>query len=309
MKKVILIIGMLSLTGFSVSCKKDGETTKTTSNANIDNMDDANSIVDFNNDILEEYRSKTEEVDKILNYADQAVRKSSGEENMMFLPIISTISRGKVDTVPKAFGKDKDILDKELKTFKEKYDIIKKKSEDLKSYMAAEDYKDDKGAKAALLYKEMEADAELFLAAGDAILDKMKPAVDAAEEVTLKDHPLKNYIVSSKKVLSALDNSYTMLDKQFVDGKFNEVDAQKSYDQLTKTLQDNVALKFEVKDAQYSSKSGSYERFNKSINSYLDTFRRVIRDSKPTGKISESDIEYMDSSYESAVSSYNSFVN
>lgn len=309
MKKVILIVGMLSVATFQISCKKDGDIANSKSNAKVDNMDDANSLVDFNNDMLAEYKSKTEVVDRILQYASQAVKKASGENNVMLMPIISTVFVKKVDTVPKAFGKDKDVLDKELKTFKDKYDNIKKKAEELKSYMSAEDYKDDKGAKAASLYKEIEADANIFLTAGDAILDKMKPAVDVAEQVTLKDHPLKDYIISSKKVLNALDASYAIVDKQFVSGKFNEAEAQKSYDDLAKSLEANVAQKFDVKDAQYAHKSTSYDDFNKKISNYLDGFRKVIRDSKAAGSISESDINTMDSDYDSVINSYNSFVN
>jgi hypothetical protein len=58
--------------------------------------------------------------------------------------------------------------------------------------MSAEDYKDDKGSKAKKLQTEIEAGAKDFVDAAERILVKIKPAADAAEEITLKDHPLKN---------------------------------------------------------------------------------------------------------------------
>jgi hypothetical protein len=35
---------------------------------------------------------------------------------------------------------------------------------------------------------------------------KIKPATDAAEEMILKDHPMKEYIISSKNVMNSLDS-------------------------------------------------------------------------------------------------------
>lgn len=309
MKKIILIIGMFSVAGLQISCKKDGDSAKASTTAKVDNMDDANSIIEFNNNILAEYKSKTKEIESILKYADAAVKKSSGEK-VLFMPMVMpSITIKKADAVPDAFGKEKSVLDKSFKVFKEKYDNIKKKLEQLKSYIAAEDYKDDNGNKASAIYKEIEADSEQFFSAGENILDKMKPAVDVAEEISLKGHPLRKYIVSSKKVNDDMDQAFSILDKQFVAEKFDETEAQKAYDNLAKSLETNVALTFDVKDKQYSYKAKSYENYNKKISDYLDKFRKLIRDSKASGSISESDINTMDSAYDSAISSYNSFVN
>lgn len=309
MKKIVLIIGMLSVVSLQVSCKKDGDNGKAPTTAKVDNSDDASSIIKFNNNILAEYKSKTKDIEDILKYADAAVKKSSGEE-VFFMPIVSpSFTNKEAEAVPKAFGKDKDILDKDFKIFKEKYDNIKKKLEELKSYIAAEDYKDDKGRKASVIYKEMEADSEQFFISGENILDKMKPAVDVAEEISLKDHPLRKYIISSKKVNNDMDQAFSILDKQFAAEKFNETEAQKAYDNLAKSLEANVATKFDVKDTQYAYKTNSYDYYNKSVSSYLDNFRKLIRDSKASGKISKSDIDTMDRAYDSAITSYNSFVN
>lgn len=309
MKKIILIVGMLSVASFQMSCKKDGDNAKTSTTAKVDNLDDANNIIDFNNNILAEYKNKTKHIESILKYADAAVKKSSGEK-VFFMPIVTpAFSSKKAESVPVAFGKDKDALDKDFKVFKDKYDNIKNKYEELRSYIAAEDFKDDKGAKATKVYKEIEADSEQFFTAGENILSKMKSAVDVAEEISLKDHPLKSYIVSSKKVNQAMDDAFSILDKQYVAEKFNESEAQKAYDNLAKSLEANTAQKFDVKDAQYSYKTASYESYNKSVSSYLDSFRKLIRDSKAAGKISESDIKTMDSAYDSVISSYNNFIN
>lgn len=56
-------------------------------------------------------------------------------------------------------------------------------------------------------------------------------------------------------------------------------------------------------------KKSQFENFNKYASNFLDTYRKLIRDSKEAGKIPDSNIEQIDSSYESVLSAYNSFVN
>lgn len=311
MKKVFLVVGALTLASMSTSCKKDGATDSSKSEVKVDDADDANAIIDFNNVIIEEYKNKSKRVDNILEYMDKAIAKSKGE-NVMFIPSVMPMIRvGNKDVkdIPKAFGKDKDAMDKSYASFKSSFETIEKKFEELKSYMSAEDYKDDKGAKADAISKEIEAASNTFFTSGDAILKVVKPIADKAEEITLKDHPLKDYIIGSKTVLNDLDASYDAMDKSFAAGKYNEADVQKSYDALEKSLKANQDKKFEVKESSYSSKGGYYDSFNKNISDYLDKLRKVMRDSKTSGKVSESSMSTLDSSYDSAISTYNNFVN
>lgn len=311
MKKVFLIVGALTIASISTSCKKDGATDSSKSEVSVKGSDDANDIIDFNNVIIEEYKKKSKRVDNILQYMDKAVAKSKGE-NVPFIPSVIPMigfSKKDISEVPKAFGKDKDAMDKSYASFKSSFATIEKKFEELKSYMSAEDYKDDKGAKADAIAKEIETASNSFFAAGDSILKTLKPIADKAEEITLKDHPLKDYIISSKTVLNSLDASYDAMDKSFAAGKYNEAEVQKAYDALEKTLKANQDKKFEVKDASYTSKGTYYDSFNRDISSYLDKLRKVMRDSKGSGNVSESNMSTLDSAYDSAISSYNNFIN
>jgi len=242
---------------------------------------------------------------------DKAVAKSKGE-NVPFIPSVIPLigfSKKDVSEVPKAFGKDKDAMDKSYASFNSSFATIEKKFEELKSYMSAEDYKDDKGAKADAIAKEIATASKNFFAAGDSILKTLKPIADKAEEITLKDYPLKDYIISLKTVLNSLDASYIAMDKSFSAGKYNEAEVQKAYYTLKKTLKANQDKKFEVKDASYTSRRVYYDSFNRDISSYLDKLRKVMRDSKESGKVSESIMSTLDSAYDSAILNYNNFVN
>jgi hypothetical protein len=216
-------------------------------------------------------------------------------------------SLSKIKGVPSGFENDKKIIETDFNTYKTKRENIEKKFEELKSYITSEDYKDDQGAKAEALQKDINAEAQAFFTAGENILTKIKPATDAAEEVILKDHPMKEFIISSKSLMSSMDSVMDVLDKQYA-GSFNEAEAQKKYDEFEKIVTMNTNKEFNVKEQQYAYKKTQFENVNKNASDFLDKFRKLIRDSKSTGKIADSNIQEMDSAYESVLNSYNSFV-
>ncbi|KMQ67303.1 hypothetical protein ACM39_14220 [Chryseobacterium sp. FH2] len=309
MKKIIVLVLTLSLSIVSMSCKKDlGKFGDAILN-NIEGSNGANAIIDFNNNFLDSYKSSSSHIESILKYADAAVTKSKGG-SVMIMPIVigsMDYNLDKIKNVPSGFGKDKTAIETDFQNYKTKKGNIEKKFEELKSYMNSEDFKDDKGVKAETIAKEIETDAQSFFVSGESILDKIKPATDAAEEVILKDHPMKEYIISSKSLMNTLDSAYGVIGRQY-EGKFNEVEAQEKYDEFAKAVENNAKLDFNVKDTQYAYKKSLFENVNKNSANFLDTFRKLIRNSKASGKISDSDIQQIDSAYDSVLNSYNSFV-
>lgn len=309
MKKIIILAMALSLATVSVSCKK--AVNKLGNKVlNLGGTEEANAIIEFNNNLIDSYKNTSKHIEGVLKYTEAAAAKSKGE-NVMIMPIVLSAmdhSFSRIKGVPSGFGKDKAAIEADFTTYKTKKENIEKKFEELKSYMNSEDYKDDKGAKAEMIRKEIETEAKAFYISGENLMAKIKPATDAAEEVILKDHPMKEYIISSKKVMNSLDSVIEVLGKQYT-GKFNEAEAQKKYDEFAKVAEANSKMEFNVKDQQYAYKKSQFENFNKYASNFLDTYRKLIRDSKEAGKIPDSNIEQIDSSYESVLSAYNSFVN
>ncbi|WP_312991931.1 DUF6845 domain-containing protein [Chryseobacterium flavum] len=309
MKKIIILAMALSLTTVSVSCKK--AVNKLGNKVlNLGGTEEANAIIEFNNNLIDSYKNTSKHIEGVLKYTEAVAAKSKGE-NVMIMPIVLSAmdhSFSRIKGVPSGFGKDKTAIEADFTTYKTKKENIEKKFEELKSYMNSEDYKDDKGAKAEMIRKEIETEANAFYISGENLMAKIKPATDAAEEVILKDHPMKEYIISSKKVMNSLDSVIEVLGKQYT-GKFNEAEARKKYDEFAKVAEANSKMEFNVKDQQYAYKKSQFENFNKYASNFLDTYRKLIRDSKEAGKIPDSNIEQIDSSYESVLSAYNSFVN
>lgn len=307
MKKLVVFALALSLGAASISCKKGLD--KIGNAVMKAGTNESQAIIDFNNDFLDSYKSSTRNVESVVKYAEAALAKAKGEK-VSFMPIVTSTSDyyiGKIKEVPSGFEKDKAAVEADFKIYKEKKESIQKNYETLKSYIQSEDYKDDKGAKAETLKKNIEADAMAFFTSGESLLDKIKPTTDKAEEVILKDHPLKDYIISSKSVMNAMDAAMGVLNKQYESG-FNEAEAQKKYDAFEQAVNVNSKQVFNVKDAQYAYKKTQYENFNSRATEFLGKFRKLIRDSKATGKIPDSNINEIDTSYESVLNSYNNFV-
>lgn len=254
MKKIIILAMALSLATVSVSCKK--AVNKLGNKVlNLGGTEEANAIIEFNNNLIDSYKNTSKHIEGVLKYTEAAAAKSKGE-NVMIMPIVLSAmdhSFSRIKGVPSGFGKDKAAIEADFTTYKTKKENIEKKFEELKSYMNSEDYKDDKGAKAEMIRKEIETEANAFYISGENLMAKIKPATDAAEEVILKDHPMKEYIISSKKVMNSLDSVIEVLGKQYT-GKFNEAEAQKKYDEFAKVAEANSKMEFNVKDQQYAYK-------------------------------------------------------
>lgn len=307
MKKMMMIALALSVSVTVVSCKKGID--KIENAVKQAGEDQSQAIIDFNNNFLESYKSSSRHVDNIIKYAEAAVKKSKGETVYSMPVVINSMdySLSKIKGVPSGFDSEQKIIEADLNTYKAKRESIEKKYEELKSYITSEDYKDDQGAKALALQKDIDAEAKAFFTVGENIVTKIKPATEAAEEIILKDHPMRDYIVSSKSVMNDLDAVMDILDKQYTQG-FNEAEAQKKYNELEKAVDINAKKEFDVKAQQYAYKKTQFENFNKNAGDFLDKYRKLIRDSKSSNRIPDSNIQEISSAYDSVLNSYNSFV-
>jgi hypothetical protein len=307
MKKMMMIALALSVSATVVSCKKGLD--KIENAVKQAGEDQSQAIIDFNNNFLESYKSSSRHIDNIIKYAEAAVKKSKGETVYSMPVVINSMdySLSKIKGVPSGFDSEQKIIEADLNTYKAKRESIEKKYEELKSYITSEDYKDDQGAKALALQKDIDAEAKAFFTVGENIVTKIKPATEAAEEIILKDHPMRDYIVSSKSVMNDLDAVMDILDKQYTQG-FNEAEAQKKYNELEKAVDVNTKKEFNVKAQQYAYKKTQFENFNKNATDFLDKYRKLIRDSKSSNRIPDSNIQEISSAYDSVLNSYNSFV-
>lgn len=307
MKKIIFALAVVG--AFLTGCNSNGS--KANGADEVGGKDQANEIIGFYNDALEASRNYNKNViERGVDYledADEYVQKTlknNSASSPIFIDTYHDFGDKSKATPSDAFGDKKEVIAKDFSELKKHAEEVKKLLSDIKSHLESEDFKDDKGAKFAELKQKAEVEIEAFQKLRTKLFGEMDSIVEKAEGIILEDHPLKENILSSKKLLAVAGEFIDEVVAQSEAEKVNVDKLDAAYKAIETQLANNQ--KIEVKDA--SAKS-NYERLNKEGEDYLGALRKFIRDTKEKKKFDQNGFDQVDSAYQSLVSAYNSFVN
>ena len=307
MKKIIFALAVVG--AFLTGCNSNGS--KANGADEVGGKDQANEIIGFYNDALEASRNYNKNViERGVDYledADEYVQKTlknNWASSPIFIDTYHDFGDKSKATPSDAFGDKKEVIAKDFSELKKHAEEVKKLLSEVKSHLESEDFKDDKGAKFAELKQKAEAEIEAFQKLRTKLFGEMDSIVEKAEGIILEDHPLKENILSSKKLLAVAGEFIDEVVAQSEAEKVNVDKLDAAYKAIETQLANNQ--KIEVKDA--SAKS-NYERLNKEGEDYLGALRKFIRDTKEKKKFDQNGFNQVDSAYQSLVSAYNSFVN
>ena len=307
MKRFTFVWALIAL--FFVGCKNNNSNNPFSGSAN--GQQEANEVIEYYNNALELYKTYNNSyINQGVNYIEKAQefveKKATGALAIKPIkPIFMMISPMKENKeAPKGFGDKQETIKKAMEEMKRSAQAMRNLIDATTSYLDAEDYKDDNGKKLKDHQKEAEAQALTFRENAKTLLNTMSPIVNQAEESSLEDHPLKENILSSKKLLAVAGDFIDEVVAQSEAEKVNVDKLDAAYKAIETQLANNQ--KIEVKDA--SAKS-NYERLNKEGEDYLGALRKFIRDTKEKKKFDQNGFNQVDSAYQSLVSAYNSFVN
>ena len=307
MKKIIFALAVVG--AFLTGCNSNGS--KANGADEVGGKDQANEIIGFYNDALEASRNYNKNViERGVDYledADEYVQKTlknNWASSPIFIDTYHDFGDKSKATPSDAFGDKKEVIAKDFSELKKHAEEVKKLLSEVESHLESEDFKDDKGAKFAELKQKAEAEIEGFQQVRTKLFGEMDSIVEKAEGIILEDHPLKENILSSKKLLAVAGEFIDEVVAQSEAEKVNVDKLDAAYKAIETQLANNQ--KIEVKDA--SAKS-NYERLNKEGEDYLGALRKFIRDTKEKKKFDQNGFNQVDSAYQSLVSAYNSFVN
>lgn len=307
MKKIIFALAVVG--AFLTGCNSNGS--KANGADEVGGKDQANEIIGFYNDALEASRNYNKNViERGVDYledADEYVQKTlknNWASSPIFIDTYHDFGDKSKATPSDAFGDKKEVIAKDFSELKKHAEEVKKLLSEVKSHLESEDFKDDKGAKFAELKQKAQAEIEAFQQVRTKLFGEMDSIVEKVEGIILEDHPLKENILSSKKLLAVAGEFIDEVVAQSEAEKVNVDKLDAAYKAIETQLANNQ--KIEVKDA--SAKS-NYERLNKEGEDYLGALRKFIRDTKEKKKFDQNGFDQVDSAYQSLVSAYNSFVN
>ena len=307
MKKIIFALAVVG--AFLTGCNSNGS--KANGADEVGGKDQANEIIGFYNDALETSRNYNSGiVERGVDYLKDAERyvqkvlKNDWASKPILVSTYHDFGDKSKATPSDAFGDKKEVIAKDFSELKKHAEEVKKLLSEVESHLDSEDFKDDKGAKFAELKQKAEVEIEAFQKLRAKLFEEMDGIVEKAEGIILEDHPLKENILSSKKLLAVAGEFIDEVVAQSEAEKVNVDKLEAAYKAIETQLANNQ--KIEVKDA--SAKS-NYERLNKEGEEYLGALRKFIRDTKEKKKFDQNGFDQVDSAYQSLVSAYNSFVN
>ncbi|SFN07516.1 Protein of unknown function [Paenimyroides ummariense] len=309
---VLLLLLALTTVG-AISCKGDGKNPSDSVETADLNQESANLMIESSNKFLDLSRKRNGNIDRTLNYTEHVADYISGKRtaikpNLVLIPIISTSAFNKKEVnLADAFGCKKDEVAKLHEETNTKFKLMTDKTAELKSYIDAEDFKDDKGEKAKTLIAEIETAIEEYFTANASLLSLTQPMADKAEEVILKDHPLKDYIIGAKKAMNSVEESYSQVADQYNNEALDLAALKASYAEIEK-ISNALKKDFSVTDTNYTDKKGYYENFTKAIEDYLGELRKNLRNIEEKKKIELNDVESIERAYDNTISKYNNFV-
>lgn len=313
MKKTIVVLGLLGAAFAMNSCDKIKDQIKKAETTKIDpfsvNSGDANrDIIKFNNSMVKLDNEQTrfiknfqDAIDGLDKYIKESLANPKGYAiSPIFTPVISTGMYDKIE-VPKALDGS---IKGQLETMNSTMEKMKALQKELSTYKEAQDWKDDKGKK----LDEIRAKAEVLMTenrkAADGLFSILEKKADVAEVEILKDHPLKDQILSSKEILNLVqkivDDSYDLDDINAYQTKFDQ-----QYQQLEKLYNANVSKSFPSSE---EAKKRSYQNFNDAVNSFLGDMRIAKRSMSENSEKLNSDLDDLESQSATVLSQYNSFV-
>ena len=307
MKKILLPFLLVSSIVLTVSCKKETDSENNPTEVAVNTNENANDIIEFSNNLLNVSRLRAENIDKIEKYSHDVTQRLNKTSPVSIAPVLASISKREGE-VPAAYGSAQADLQKQIQELDTQYSAVENHLKELVAYMNASEFQNDEGAKGKSLMTDLQKSIEVYETNYHALSTKLIPIVDDAEAVVLKDHPMKDYIIGSKKAIYQSDAMLELIYDQFDKEAYDAVVFKTTYEQLEKTITASKNRLWNVSDANYSGKEANYNAFNDRLVSYLQSVQGMMQEANGSKSISEGQLSTVSSHYDSMIESYNAFI-
>lgn len=277
---------------------------------------DANAIIGYTNSVVDLLNKDMDYMDQLSRYVT-AVDKALHNPNdrYAFMSISTPFSMPHI----KAFNDKNDpanpssALAKDdqafFKTHMATYTNASAKMQEFRTqeadYLKAEDYKDDKSAKGLSLLDSIRNYAGIMIDEKTLMMKRINVVADAAEAVALKDSPLRNPIHDMKGDLAAVKAFVAAMGQHADNYKAFADSAQTGFSAMEQSQSAHAIANLD--DVKKADKNTQYLYFYDKYHDFLLNAKKIMRDAGDAGKLTDSQLEDLDSDYESMISAYNSF--
>jgi len=260
------------------------------------NENKANQIIEYYNNSLTVLKKfyKEGEMEKVLNYMER-----KGKTTTKPLVMIGIFSDSSKVVTPGTYF-DKEVRTEIEQKYREFFDAGNKffdNYEKYKSYITAEDYKDDNWEKGNAIEQEnIELYSKISELRSD-IYSILIPIADEAEKVTLVGNPLRDHILKAKEIFAAMKAAIDEYAEEEVNADVIDI-----YYSQTEILVEE-ARELKPVDGEENKMRG-YGEFLDEVDAFLGELRKSKRDNK----FDQRGFDRLMSEYDDAISIYNTFV-
>ncbi|SEW54210.1 DUF3829 domain-containing protein [Chitinophaga arvensicola] len=308
-----LALGSTLLSTTFMSCNENGKKGDNTAYEEK-SASSANDVIEYTNLIVDLSNKNSAYVVRLVDNADNVTKRLTDNRNPMMMsgiikPImINLISHGKVkveEPVDALNKTDQAFFKTHVTNFKTAFDKVKATYTLLDDYLKAQDYKDDKGVKGLALADSIRSQAQVFFDEKGVLMKRVNEVADASEIIILKDSPVKDYVVAMKADMQAVRNYIDLLEEGGEDYAKIADKAQAAYDKLEKDQAAHAAM--DMANATKAGKEGYYKSFYDSFHDFLLAARKIQRDAKEKGAMTNSQLETLDGDLDTMIGRYNTF--
>jgi len=187
------------------------------------------------------------------------------------------------------------------------YNQIKSNYKTLYDYMRAEDYKDDNYRNGKSLVALLDSLGTKYYTVQNIVSNKLGAVADDAERIIMAEHPLKDFIYAMKDDNRTIGRLNNLLDSTSVNYKTYADKAAIEGIQLAVQYQKHSVMTL-PDDAQYANQRDAFRRYYTTLNSYLASVKKLMRNAAARKKIDGADLEYLFDQQDALRTYYNDFV-
>ena len=311
---VLFITILASCNGGKDKNAKGG--TKTGNTGKVDNsVDGANKIIIYTNDVIDILKKYNEAVEEMVKEYENVEEKMNSKEKNIYLfggtkfqllMIEEKKAAVAFGSPTEALGSNRDFFADSLAKYKTLFVKFKAQQSTLDLYVKGKDYLDDDYAKGKSLIQDQYKLYDQLIVLRNSISDKIELLADEAEEITLKDDPMREAFIAAKQDLrkaKSLVHTINGIDN-FTDTDISKIDA--AYNDLTASIEahKNIDKTSLIK----GNKNVQYDRFYQFLTEGVTEFKAIIRDIKQNKKLENTDYNNMNRIIGNIIDQYNYWV-
>ena len=310
MKKRALFTIVLLSTFMIFSCKKENKSGADLGGIMGNNEQNAGVLIDAYNQYLGVDANRIDYIKNTQEYANNVQAVLDGERTFAIGGAAILNRFNKWEKLPDVFGDKKDDLQAKIDQNDATFKQLHEKVEELQMYMKAEDYKDDAAKKGNELVSSIHTlAADYYKISGD-LIKEFRPLVNEAEEITLKNDPLKDHIIAMKDVMLKMGDALDEIDQQYGVENHDNTEIQKSYDAISEGLTKvkELTIADDVVENTYAAKTYK-NSFESAVDDYLAQLRKTMRDAETENEVNDSNYTRLEDIYNRMIGAYNNFIN